>query len=446
MADVAIVGGGISGLATAWFARRRGLSVIVLEAEGEVGGTIRSTMRDDFLIEAGPTSTLSRGGALDELIEALEIGFEVMEADRRVRRYIVRHDRLVPLPMGPGRFLLSSLFSVGAKLRVLGEPFRRPLRQEESIAQFVRRRLGPEILDWAVDPFVSGVYAGDPERLSLREALPRLHMLEVEHGSLIVGALRHGRGGESGAQPRGRLIAFHRGMQVLPNALARALGDAVHTGAPVQRIAARDGSWLLATPEGEHLARRAVLALPAYRAAALLAPLDRELAETLDFIHYPPVASVALGFERGQVGHRLDGFGALFPRRLGRETLGVIFSSSLFPGRAPDGAVLLTAFIGGTRNPGIREREPAELIERVLADLRPLLRIRGEPVLRQATLWPKAIPQYELGYGERLARIDAGAARWPGLYLAGNWRGGVSLADSVANAARLAARLAQPHP
>jgi oxygen-dependent protoporphyrinogen oxidase len=354
---------------------------------------------------------------------------------------VVKDGRLVALPGSPGAFLATPLFSVAAKLRLLLEPFHRRARDEESIAQFVRRRLGPEFLDWAIDPFVSGVYAGDPERLSVRAAVAKIHALEAEHGSLLLGALaRLARARSSGPMPVGRLISFRDGMQTLARALAESLGAAVRCGVEVAGIERAVDGWRVHTPAGEQRAERLVLSVPAYRAATLLAPLDGGLAAELAAIHYPPVASVALGFARDQVGHPLDGFGMLIPSRAGRQTLGALFSSTLFPGRAPAGQVLLTAFIGGARNPGITALDEAAIVEQVLADLVPLLAIRGAPVLARVRRWPRAIPQYELGHLERLARIDARVAALPGLDLRANWRDGISVGDCVANAARFAAQ------
>lgn len=443
MAKVLIVGAGISGLATAWFLRRSGVAATVLEAGDVPGGTIRTIVRDGFLVDTGPTSTLERGGALAELIAGVGLERDVVEADRRAARYIVKGDALVPLPTGPSSFLMTPLFSRSAKWRLLAEPLHRRARAEESIAQFVRRRLGEEFLHWAVDPFVSGVYAGDPERLSVRAAVPRLYALEAEYGSLFLGALaRAVRGSPGGPQPRGRLISFRRGMQTLPRAVATSLGQAVCCRAAVTRVMpTSQGTWVAQTESGEYAGSELVLAVPAYRAAELLAPMAPQAAQELEAVSYPPVASVALGFAREQIAHPLDGFGALLPWRLGRETLGVIFSSTLFPGRAPAGKVLLTAFIGGARNVSVRNLPEAELVERVLADLRPLLEIHGSPIFQHVSLWSRAIPQYELGHGARVSRIAAALGRLAGLHLRANWRDGVSLADSVASAATLAAAL-----
>jgi oxygen-dependent protoporphyrinogen oxidase len=441
MARIVVVGAGISGLATAFFLRQLGHRVQVLEGGDQAGGTIRTVVADGYLTEEGPNSTLDRGEALHDLIEAVGAGAECLEANPAAkRRFVVRNGRPIALPDGPAAFLTTPLFSAAAKLRLMLEPFVRRGRREESIAEFVSRRLGPEFLDWAIDPFVSGVYAGDPQRLSVRAATAKIYALEAQYGSLFIGAIRRMlRGRPGGPAPRGRLVSFRRGMQYLPEAIARALGDAVQTGARVDAIHPADGgSWLVQTGDARHTAERVVVSVPAPAAAALLGPLDAGLARMLAQIPYAPVASVALGFDRASIDHPLDGFGMLIPKRIGVETLGALFSSTLFPGRAPEGHALLTAFIGGARNPGIIEREEAALVARILEDLRPLLGIRGDPVFSRMKCWEKGIPQYDIGHLDRMGHIDDTLERWPGLHLRANWRDGISVGDCVANARALA--------
>lgn len=445
MSHVLIVGGGISGLASAWFLRQRGHVVTILEAAGDVGGCIRTVRVGPYLVDEGPTSTLVRNGALSELISEIDFANEPIEANPASRRrYIVRDDKLHPLPTGPVSFFSTPLFLSGGKLRLLLEPFIARADAEESIAQFVRRRLGPEFLDWAVDPFVSGVYAGDPARLSIRAATPKIYALEGRHRSLFLGALSswlHGR--YSGPAPAGRLISFVNGMQVLPRRLRDQLGDAVHTRTETHEIEPlRNRGWIIRSGEKEFLADRVVLAVPAHRAANLLAPLNKDLAQALREIYYAPVASIALGFSRNDITHTLDGFGVLIPSRLRHETLGALFSSTLFPSRAPPDHVLLTAFIGGARNPRIIDHTPSTLLARVLDDLHPLLGIRGMPEFTRVSLWHHAIPQYELGHLDRVRRIDALAARFPNLYFRSSWRDGISVSDCVLNARTLAETIA----
>jgi oxygen-dependent protoporphyrinogen oxidase len=444
MRRVLVVGGGISGLATAWFLRQRGYAAAVLESGAEPGGSIRTVRREGFLVEAGPNSVLYRDGALGELVRGLGLDDELIEANPAAkRRYIAKGGRPVPLPGDPLAFVSTGVFTPAGKLRLLLEPFHRRAAAEESIAQFVRRRLGPQFLDWAIDPFVSGVYAGDPERLSVRAATPKIYALETEYGSLFLGAAaRMLRGRPSGPQPTGRLVSFRNGMQTLPGAIARSLGGDFRPGAAVEAIERTPDGWAVRAGdffgEGQHL----VLAVPAYRAAELLAPIDPEGADALGGVRYPPVASVALGFGRTQVAHPLDGFGMLIPGRLACETLGVLFSSTLFPGRAPPDQVLLTAFIGGARHESAGALPEHLLVEHVLADLASLLGLSGQPVFRHVTRWARAIPQYELGHLERVGRVSARVARLPGLHLRANWREGVALGDCVANAKALAETIA----
>ncbi|OBS08764.1 protoporphyrinogen oxidase [Acidihalobacter prosperus] len=446
MNDFLIVGAGISGLTVAWTLRRRGARVRLLEADALAGGKIRSRRRDGFLLDAGPNSLLDRGEGLGRLIDALGLGERVVEANTLAqRRYVVRAGRVIALPTSLMAFVRTPLFSLGAKLRLLSEPWRARAEHDESVARFVRRRLGPEFLDWAVDPFVSGVYAGDPERLSVRAATGRIHALEAEAGSLFRGALRRARQGRaSGPVPKGRMISFREGIGELTDALAEAMGDDLLVSRPVHALRRTDRHWVAETSQGAETGETLVLAVPSFAAADLLDPFDGRLAAQLREIEYPGVVSLALGFAREQVRHPLDGFGLLIPSREGCETLGVLFSSTLFPDRAPPGRVLLTAFIGGARNPAATARDDAALIATAVDDLGPLLGLTGAPVFSEVSRWPRAIPQYTVGHLDRMANIAQGLNGLPGLQVAANWRGGVAVGDCINNALSLADTLLPP--
>ncbi len=444
---VLVIGAGISGLATAYFLHRKGVPVRVLEAAPGVGGCVSTLRQDGWLIERGPNSTLDNTPALGELIRALGLEGAVLEANPLAkRRYVVRKGKTLALPGSPLDFLRTPLFSAMDKLRLLKEPFVGRSEEDETLAAFVRRRLGPGFLDWAIDPFVSGVYAGDPARLSVRAAVPKVWQLEQAHGSLIRGALvrlraRRQEGLQTG--PVGRMLSFVQGMEMLPAAMGRALGDAVETGVSVERMEPIPSGWRVLAGARSWEASQVILAVPAYAAARLLAGLDASLAGELAGIHYPPVASVALGFPRVAVEHPLDGFGCLIPSREGRRTLGALFSTTLFPERAPDGHVLLTAFIGGRRHAVALDQDDAGLVEEVVSDLTPILGLQGRPDHVRVRRWPQAIPQYEMGHLERIARIDERLAHWPGLHTRANWRDGISVSDCVRNAHALAERLAE---
>ncbi|MEW6445204.1 MAG: protoporphyrinogen oxidase [Pseudomonadota bacterium] len=450
--ETLIVGAGISGLSAAFFLRQAGRDVAVIEAAPRAGGNVHTLHHAGYLLEAGPNTLLDNTPAIRALIEGLGLAGSLREANpKAVRRYVVRDGRSVELPGSPRAFLSTRLFSARGKLRLLAEPFIRRAAREESVAEFVRRRLGQEFLDWAIDPFVSGVYAGDPARLSVRAATAKVYALEDEHGSLLKGAVKkafRARRAEVQTGPVGRMLSFEQGLGQLVDALAASLFDRLHLDTPALVLRHVDGRWRVDTPRGVYSAKEVVLAVPAQMVAELLEARSGDLdmftehgVRALREIPYPHVASVALGFRREDVGHPLDGFGILIPSREGLVTLGALFSSTLFAGRAPDGHVSLTAFIGGRRHEDVGAWSNEKVLDRVLADLGPILGIRALPSMVHINRWPHAIPQYELGHLERIAALDEALAAHPGLYTRANWRDGVSVSDCIRNARALAERM-----
>jgi oxygen-dependent protoporphyrinogen oxidase len=452
---VVVVGGGIGGLVLATRLRAAGVPVRLLDAADRFGGVITSERDGDWLFEYGPNTVMTSDPVVPSVLAAAGLeACALVAGTAGARRFIVFRGRLTALPGSPGEFLSSPIFSARAKLNLLGEPFRpRGTNPDETIADFVRRRLGREFLDYAVGPFVSGVYAGDPERLSVRWAVRKVHALEVEHGSLIRGAmaLRKKRGGPVAAGPSGGLLSFPDGLATLPERLAARLGDAAEAGAPVAGLERSGSVWRVhvAPRAGERRsidASSVVLALGSAQAARLVDPVeppglsaDRR-ASALTALPTAGVAVTAFGFRRDDVGHPLDGFGFLVPRVEQLRLLGTLFPSSLFPGRAPAGHVALTAIAGGATDPGVLDRDDASHEGALLEALGPLLGLRGAPVYRRTVRWPGAIPQYEVGHGRFLELAEALEERHPGLYLLGNWRGGVSVPDRMARATELAAR------
>ncbi len=303
----------------------------------------------------------------------------------------------------------------------------------------MRRRLGNEFLDYAIDPFVSGIYAGDPEQISVPAAFPRLHALEQKYGSLIRGQImgaRERRKNPEKAKNAAKSFSFDRGMQVFPRALAGRLAHYL-PGTRVESIARRPGGdyevrALRAGVPVTFAARVLVVAAPAYRAAAFLEPLSAPLARALEAIRYAPVAVVASAYRREDVGHDLAGFGFLVPKKERRRILGSLFSSSMFEGRAPAGHVLLTTFVGGLRNPEMTTLADGELTGAVEGELAALVGA-GKPLWHEIVRWTHAIPQYTIGHLERIAAVDRAAAAFPGLFWCANWRGGVSVSDCVKN-------------
>jgi protoporphyrinogen/coproporphyrinogen III oxidase len=451
MNSVAIIGAGMTGLTAAFRLQRENIPVTVYEAASRVGGPIQTMRSDGFLAECGPNSILETNPAIGRLIQ--ELGLESQRVNpnpEAKRRYIVRGGKLIAAPDSPPRFFATGLFSGAAKLRLLREPFiRRCGGKEESLANFVRRRLGQEFLDYAINPFVGGVYAGDPEKLSVQEAFPKLAAVEERYGSLILGQILGARErkqrGEVSKQ-RAPMFSFLNGLETLPQALATHLGEAVRIGNAVKRIHRTELGWEV-TSEGKgkacHEEHSAVLlAIGAHQLARLpvQSPGVPDLSP-LKEIEYPAVASVTLGFSRSTVKHPLDGFGVLVPQAEKMNILGTIFGSSLFPNRSPEHCVTLTTFLGGSRSPTLAALDQGELIETVLGDLRRLLGVSGRVTFSHVRVFPEAIPQYNVGYGRFKHLMAEAEVAAPGLFIAGNSRCGISLGDSIMSGHRAAERI-----
>jgi oxygen-dependent protoporphyrinogen oxidase len=441
--DAIVVGAGISGLVAAYRLKQAGFAVQVLDADVQPGGVIGSVVRDGCLFERGPNSALDTTPLIGELVTSLGLDAEMRFASAVAdTRYVVRDGKLTPLPTSPGAFLSTRLFSTAAKLALLREPFLRPSAAdaEETIAAFVRRRLGSEFLDYAIDPFVAGIYAGDPEQISVRAAFPKLHALEQRWGSLIRGQIlgaRERRRLKETAKNTAKSFSFARGMQTLTDALATAIGPVALQTRVVRLERDADGVFTLhAEQHGQPIAWRArtvVLAAAADRVAALVREHAQDAAAALDSIAYAPVATVASAYAASSIAHPLDGFGCLVPRKEQRRILGVLFSSTMFDGRAPAGTALLTTFIGGQRHPDLPALPEADIAALAHAEHGALLGAREAPLFQAVTRWPRAIPQYTLGHLGRVARAEAATRALPGLFLCASWRGGVSVGDCIKN-------------
>jgi oxygen-dependent protoporphyrinogen oxidase len=442
--DALVIGAGISGLTTAFRLARGGWRVAVVEAAGRVGGAMETHTDGPWRFELGPNTVVENHETVGRLIRDAGLeGEKIVAAPSARRRYLYRDGGLIALPSGPGSFLATPLFPPGAKLRLLKEPWigRPPEGGEESIASFVRRRLGQSFLDYAVGPFVSGVYAGDPERLSVRWAVPRIWSLERDHGSLIRGAFARRRG----PAPGGAMISFRDGLETLPRKLAAEIGD-VRTGVAVQRIVRAPGGYRAETSAGPIEAKRIVLAVPADVAARLLEEATAGASRLLEQIPYAAVAILALGWRRADIGHPLAGFGFLAPRKEGLRTLGCLFPSELFPGRAPEGHVALAAFAGGRTDPDIVTWDEERIASTLIDELRGPLSLRGEPAWKLVRRWPRAIPQYEVGHGRFLDRAWEIEQALPGLHIGGNFLGGISVPNCIQNGTELAERMLAAPP
>ena len=448
MKSVAIIGAGITGLTTAFYLKRRGVPVTVYEAGGRVGGVIQSVRKDGFLAEFGPNTILETSPKIAQLVRDAGLEARKLATDPKAEaRFVVRYGRPIEMPGKPLGFITTPLFTAKAKLAVLREPFIKPRRDgvEESIAQFVVRRFNQEFLDHAIDALVAGIYAGDPHKLSLPHAFPKLKALEDNYGSMIKGQIFGARDRKKSgevAKDRAAKFSFDEGLQVLPDALAAQFGDSLKLKTPVTSLTQTANGWRVTTAEGEAEFGAVIYCGTAHR----LAELKVEAPTPLDFsafseISYPPVASVVLGFRREDVAHSCQGFGMLIPKIEGFKILGTIFSSALFPNRAPAGHLTLTSYVGGARYPELALLPPEQLIETTLADLRVLLGVRGQLTFVHTAFWPHAIPQYNVGYGKYRDLLTNIEAKTPNLFFAGHYRDGVSLGDSMVSGVNIAERV-----
>jgi oxygen-dependent protoporphyrinogen oxidase len=469
-----VIGGGIAGLATALRIRDRardlpgGLDLRVLEAGPRPGGNLRTDRCDGFTVERGPNGFLDNVPAMARLVERLGLTSELQKADENAsQRFLFRGGRLHQLPGGPIGFLASPVLSLPGRLRVFFEPFarKRPEGVDETVHDFASRRIGSEAAEVLVDAMVSGVFAGDTRNLSLASAFPKMAAMEAEHGSLVRAMLARGRerrrarrqatrleaDGRSAAEltrpggpagPGGTLTSFRSGLETLVRSLAGALDGAVEVDAGPRALAYHpDGApaWTVTGASGERLeADAVVVAVPGARAEPLLTPIDADLGEAVGGVATAGLAVVALGFDARLIGGAPAGFGFLVPRSQGPRSLGCLWDSNIFPGRAPEGAVLLRVMIGGAHDPQAVELSDAELVAIVRQDLATTMGLAAEPALTRIFRHPAGIPQYEPGHQARLDRIADRIAELPGLWVAGSSFHGIAMNACVETAERQA--------
>ncbi len=449
MKSVAIIGAGITGLTAAFYLKRAGLAVTVFEAGNRAGGVIQSICKDGFLAEFGPNTILETSPKIKQLITDAGLESRKLATDSKAEaRYVVRYGCPIEMPASVPGFFTTELFSWKAKLAMLREPFIQPRRDgvEESIGQFVVRRFNQEFLDHAIDALVAGIYAGDPNKLSLPHAFPKLKAQEDNYGSMIKGQMFGGRDRKKSgevAKDRAPKFSFDEGLQVLPDTLTTQLGDSLKLNTPVMKLTQIAEGWRVATAQGEQEFGAVIYCGTAYKLAELgiEAAQQRRPTEAFSEISYPPVSAVVLGFRREDVTHSCGGFGMLIPKIEGFKILGTIFSSALFPNRAPAGHITLTSYIGGARYPELGLLPPEQLAEATMADLRVLLGVKGQPVFAHTKTWPKAIPQYNVGYGKYRDLLNELEDQTPNLFFAGHYRDGVSLGDSIVSGVNIAERV-----
>lgn len=433
MARVVVVGGGISGLAAAWTARRAGLDVVVLERERDVGGKARTIARDGWLTEGGPSGFLGGRPEMDRLVDETGLRPEVVTAQPASKRRFVHGNgatrEIVPHPI---KLVTNGVLSVRGALRMLAEPFvPRYGGVEESVWGFAARRLGPEFANRLVMPMTLGVFAGDGRALSLDAAFPRMRALEREHGSLIRGLVARKR------KMRGTLTSFRGGIQSLPKALAERGGFEVRRGVAVESIGSENDRWIVRAAAGEPLSADAlVLAGEPWAMAELLAARDPAIATDLRAIKCPPVSVVALGYAPPAAEKIPVGFGVLIARGERFRMLGNLWESRIYPGRSPDGMVLVRAVYGGAVDEAVGAADSDTLLTLARREVETFYGFSQAPVFSHVERWPRAIPQYELGHPARVKRIEDALRTVPNLWITGNGLRGVSFADAARDGVR----------
>ncbi|MBI1942322.1 MAG: protoporphyrinogen oxidase [Betaproteobacteria bacterium] len=451
MADVAVIGAGISGLTVAHALRDTGHEVVVLDKENRSGGRMRSERIEGFLMEHGPNGMAFPAPCAERLIGESGLAEQAITGDPDARhRYIVRRGRARRLAQSARGILASGLVSPAGCLRVLLEPFVSVRHGDETIADFARRRFGREFLDYVMDPLTAGICAGNPEQLSVSAVFPRLKQLERRHGSVVLAAIASRLRQRAGAAPcnlaKRELLSFRDGLGALPQAISLRIAGRVLLGTQVESVQRAPGGGFMVMVRERRTQRSlkadsVVIALPAYAAAGVVDRLDAGVAGELAQIEYPPMAVAFLGYRAQGLAGPLDGAGMLAPAVEARDVLGMLFSSTLFAGRAPPGHVALTAFIGGARQPQLALLDPREIGELAHAEARRLSGVLEAPVVARVRCWRHGLPQTGLGHAARLNAVAALEREQPGLFFTGNYFCGVSAPACIQQASVTAERV-----
>lgn len=444
-----IVGGGISGLSLAYFLLEKdpSLDILVLESEKKAGGKIWTDRVEGFLCEGGVNGFLDNRPRTLEL--AAKLGLTpVRSNDAARKRFIFSDGKLHMLPESPLSFFTSNLLSLYGRLRIVWEiVVPKGGGDDETLADFARRRLGREAFEKLIDPMASGIYAGDPETMSLKSCFPRIYDLENKYGSLIQGMIKLQKeakktGKKVGPGPGGVLTSFYDGMEVFIAALKNFLGERLKTESRVVSIDKKGDTYTVFLSDNSKIeAEGVVIATPAHAASEIVKDFNRTLSLNLGEILYPPVSVACLGYRKDKVGQPLDGFGFLVPKRENRRILGTLWDSSIFPNRAPEGYVLLRSMLGGARAVEVALQDENRLINTVMDETKKIMDIQAQPDFAKVYTHEKGIPQYLLGHGKRLEVIDTIVSSHKGFYITGNSYRGIGVNDCIENSYKLAERI-----
>lgn len=444
-----IIGGGISGLSLAYFLLKKDptLDIIVFESEEKAGGKIWTERVNGFLCEGGVNGFLDNRPRTLELASSLGLT-PLRSNDKARKRYIFSDNKLHLLPESPLSFFLSNFLSIPGRMRIIYEFFTpKGLKEDESLADFAKRRLGAEAYEKLIDPMASGIYAGDPEKMSLKSCFPRIFELERKYGSLIKAMIKLKKeakrtGKKIGAGPGGVLTSFFDGMQVIVSSLKDYLGKRLRIKSRVVSIDKIGKKYNVFLSDNSRFeAETVVIASPAHSTSEILRDFNKRLSLILGEIPYPPISVVCFGYKNEKIKNSLDGFGFLVPKREGKKILGTLWDSSIFPNRAPEGYVLMRSMIGGARSPVIAMLDDDRLINIVMSDIKDIMELDVYPDFIRIYRHEKGIPQYLLGHEKRLEEIDSLIKQYKGLYITGNSYRGIGINDCIENSYRLAEKI-----
>jgi len=443
--DVLVIGGGISGLAVARLLAQRGLRTEVWEKEASPGGKIATDRRSGYLTERAAAMILNFRPEVSRFMRDFDLADSRIMRDGVANRYLVDHGRLLPVPLKIGAMVFSPLWSTKGKLRLLAEPFiPRGGGENETVSEFVRRRLGREVLEKAMGPFITGPLASDPDLANARATLPRLTALEKRYGSLTLGVFVH-RVLRRRTATETEAFSFRGGMSTLIESLAQSDGIHFHGQRSVSELIPHGNTWTIhaTSPQGEHSirAKQVVLCAPADVAATLLEPVDNELAGLLSGIEYAPISVVHTGFPEQALSRPLDGAGFLVPRGEGGAVTGCSWMSCMYPDRAPAGKLLLSSYLGGACAPSAAALNEKQSVAATMQTLRSLLRIKGDPDMVHVDRHQQGLPLYYGAYPARMRAIDERLRFAPGLHLEANYRGGISIRDRIVCAYQVVERI-----
>lgn len=451
--NVTVIGAGLTGLTTAYWLKRYGVSVQVLETDSRVGGQIQTRQYQDYIFETGPSTGAVSTPEVAELMADLSLTSEgrcqlETAPDAAKRRLIWKGNRFHALPSGPVSAVTTPLFRFSDKLRILGEPWRkRGTDPDESVASLAARRLGQSFVDYAVDPFISGVYAGDPNRLVTRYALPKLYALERDYGSFIRGAIAKKKQPKTDRDRLAtkKVFSARGGLSHIPQAEAETIGmENILLGVSHVEVSPVEGGWMCSFTDADGNRQQltsqwVVTTCGAYNLPALLPFIDKERMDAIASLTYAPVMEVNVGMP-DTFGGDYRAFGGLVPTRERQQVLGILFPSSCFTRRAPEGGALFSFFIGGMRNPEMLDLPDSEVKSLVREQLHKMLKfpIGTEPDFIHISRHRCAIPQYDASSGSRFSAVSSIQEEYPGLIIGGNLRDGIGMGHRITQAANIA--------